>query len=544
MRWLRRPEPWVFAILLGSYAFFWQSRDWNTATRLMLTYAVVDRGTIAINGLQEQSGDRARFRGYYYTDKMPGFSFLATVPYKLAKTVLRLPSHPLNRPGFPYWPADYWTTLGSSGLFTALIGVVLVGLARDLGCGPRQSALVALAYGLGTPAYVYATLSYGHQVASLLLLASFALIWRVEPKYETSRIAFAGFFAAAAAVVELQLGLISAMLGFYLLAQMISGRRRFALLGDFAIGATVPTILLLLYNQLAFGSPFDLAYFHEDAQIFRKVHNAANPLGLRLPALGRLSDLVWGRYRGLLFYAPITLLTLPGWFVLARRRLWGMFVFTVGVGVVMLGVAISYPLWTGGWSTGPRFLLPFLPFAMLPVAALLSIEKRWPTAVAVVLAFAGAVLMLLFVGVGGRIHDQVHDPLIQLVLPHWMGRPLEDWEVSSRFAVNIVSLLLPTQLLRIRTAWQWVQFLPLVLAQAIAVTAMFRLCAPRPLGGKRVRSGRPAPDPARTSRAAATGSAAAGSDPRVNQQQEGRRPDQDTHDPRAEPKGVGPDPRP
>ena len=124
----RRPEVWVFVILLGSYAYFWQSRDWNSASRLMLTYALVDRGTVSIDGLEDQTHDRAKFRGHYYTDKLPGFSLLAAVPYALAKVVLRLPAHPLERPGdgFAYWPADYWVTLGTSGLLTALTGVVLV----------------------------------------------------------------------------------------------------------------------------------------------------------------------------------------------------------------------------------------------------------------------------------------------------------------------------------------------------------------------------------------------------------------------------------
>ncbi len=36
---LKRPATWVFLTLIGSYGFFWHSRDWNTASRLMLTYA-------------------------------------------------------------------------------------------------------------------------------------------------------------------------------------------------------------------------------------------------------------------------------------------------------------------------------------------------------------------------------------------------------------------------------------------------------------------------------------------------------------------------
>ena len=58
--WRRRPEVWVFLVLLGSYAYFWQSRDWNCASRLMLTYALVDRGTVAIDGLEDHTHDRAK----------------------------------------------------------------------------------------------------------------------------------------------------------------------------------------------------------------------------------------------------------------------------------------------------------------------------------------------------------------------------------------------------------------------------------------------------------------------------------------------------
>ena len=80
VRLLRRPEPWVFAILLASYAYFWHGRDWNSASRLMLTYALVDRGTIRIDGTEDQTHDIALREGHYYTDKTPGFSLLAPCP--------------------------------------------------------------------------------------------------------------------------------------------------------------------------------------------------------------------------------------------------------------------------------------------------------------------------------------------------------------------------------------------------------------------------------------------------------------------------------
>src|ERR1700710_2957325 len=113
------------------------------------------------------------------------------------------PTTPSIGPASPTGRAITWSTLGPAGLLSALSGVILVGLARDLGCGPRRSALVGLAYGLATPAFAYATLAYGHQVAAFALLTSFALLWRGGPRPRL-RAAVAGFLASFAAVVEIQ----------------------------------------------------------------------------------------------------------------------------------------------------------------------------------------------------------------------------------------------------------------------------------------------------------------------------------------------------
>lgn len=486
MRLLRRPEPWVFAILFATYAFFWQARDWNGASRLMLTYAIVDRGTISLDGLERQTGDKAYFRGHYYTDKLPGFSLLAAGPYALAKAALGLPDHPLKRDGFAYWPADYGVTLATSGLLTALTAVLLVGLACDLGCGPGRSALVGLAYGLATPAYAYATMAYGHQATAFALLASFALLWRAGPSRDSARVLASGFLASYASVVELQVGPVSAILGLYLLAQVVGRRRRPSAIGAFAVGAVVPALILLGYNQLAFGSPWDMGYFHHATGIFSRVHSSRNPLGLGSPRWDRAVALLWGGHRGLLFYAPVVVLALPGWLVLIRRRLWGVATVSAGVVLAVFLVNLSYPEWTGGFSTGPRLLVPMLPFAMLPVSAWLASGGRPALWATVALALAGGVLMLLFVGIGAGVPPGYGDPLRQAVWPHWRGDPLppfaDQWPYGRRFARNAVAWCWPTAIRRLPDRWLWVQFLPLGLAQAATIAAMGRA-----IGAKEIR---------------------------------------------------------
>ncbi len=209
-----------------------------------------------------------------------------------------------TRPRSSTGASDYWITLGTSGVLTAWTAALLVILARDLGCSPWPAALIGLSYGLSTPAYVYATLAYGHQASAFALLSSFLLLWRKEPRREALRIFLAGFLAAYASVIELQMAPVSAILACYLMAQWVQGIRRFDRLWIFALGALLPTLLLLGYNQAAFHTPWDLGYLHHATKEFADVHNRDNPLGLMSPDWSKLGPLLWSRYRGLFVFAP------------------------------------------------------------------------------------------------------------------------------------------------------------------------------------------------------------------------------------------------
>ncbi len=147
---------------------------------------------------EEQTRDIARYQDHWYTDKTPGFSVAAIPPYWLAKTPGRLPDHPLDRAGFAHWPADYWVTLGTSGLATALTAAILASLARRLGCAPRAPRVSAWLTGWRRPRRSTPTLAYGHQLAAFGLFAAFGLL-AVEGRRVRLRAALAGFLAATRA---------------------------------------------------------------------------------------------------------------------------------------------------------------------------------------------------------------------------------------------------------------------------------------------------------------------------------------------------------
>lgn len=482
---------WVFAILLGSYAFFWHSRDWNTASRLMLTYALADRGTIRLDGLERQTNDRSYFRGHSYSDKGPGYSLLALVPYLAVKSAFGLPDHPLGVPGLTHWPADYAVTLATSGLLTALSGVLLTLLSARLGCGPRRAALVGLAYGLATPAYVYATLAYGHQASSACLLASFASLWdggRGETRRPGWRSFGAGLLASYAATIELSVGPVAAILGVYLLAKVLRRDWPAATVLAFGLGALVPALILLGYNALAFGSPLSLGYAYHVTPRFHAIHGRGNALGLGSPRWELAGPLLVGRYRGLLYYAPIVALAPVGWCAMAATRRWSVLFVTGAIGLAVFLVNLSYPEWTGGWSTGPRLLVPMLPFAMLAVAAALGWFGRWATLLALGLALTGGVVVGMFQAIGGRVPESLGehvlaDPFAEVVLPLWRGDPLPAWRelTDGRFGRNALNLARPG-LVDDRVTppdRQWLQFVPLLAAQAAGAALMLATLRPR-----------------------------------------------------------------
>lgn len=502
----------VFLVLLFSYAYFWHDRDWNTASRLMLTYAIVDRGTVVMDGLDDHSRDFAYWNGKYYCDKTPGFSFLAIVPYAIDRYEFGAPPHPLGRrgPELPHWPADYWTTLGVSGLLTAATGVLLARWARDLGCSPRRAVLVALGYGLGTPAFVYATLAYGHQAAAFSLLAAFRLLWKSdrkasvegrsnEPKsrlnsadakasdqsYASTRTnrsiairsSLAGFCAALAATIELQVGPVAALLGFYLITQvLIRSKPKFAV-AAFAAGALIPTAAFLAYNAVAFGDPFDLGYFHLKTARYAKIHSHENPLGLVAPRIEVVRELLIGSKRGLFWYAPILLLASPGWVALVLRRFGSVAIVSTLASVAIFLANAGYPEWSGGWTTGPRLLAPLIPFAMMGVAGLLALDYRGIDAVAIALAATGGIVVLLFQGVGARIPDAIDDPLFRAVAPIWRGSRLPPWRGGDRFARTAFSVLFPRTEASLSSRFASARFVPLVAIQAVLIAVLVALSA-------------------------------------------------------------------
>ncbi len=188
----------------------------------MLTYSLVDRGTVCLDGLRSRRA-------------ISPSSKVGTIPTNCPATHCLLPClmgwrrrccdstpQPRNVEGLAYWPADYWTTWGPRDFLSALTGVLLTVLARDLGCGPRRCLLIGLAYEVDNPRVCLCN-DEPRPPGDRIFLASPHLRCsgvRSGPDRRGGPF-LRGVLAAYAAVIELQVGPVSAILGFYLLALVL-----------------------------------------------------------------------------------------------------------------------------------------------------------------------------------------------------------------------------------------------------------------------------------------------------------------------------------
>ena len=99
-------------------------------------------------------------------------------------------------------------------------------------------------------------------------------------------------------------------------------------------------------------------------------------------------ELLFGGYRGLLPYAPVLVLVPFGLIVMHRNASNRPTVnVIIAVALTLLLVNAGYYYWHGGFSTGPRHLIPMLPILGLALAFALPAGRWWRTAAMALLAW-------------------------------------------------------------------------------------------------------------------------------------------------------------
>jgi hypothetical protein len=357
----RRRLALAAVLLLGlGYATIIQSFSWNQTSHYDLIRAL-NQDQTTIDAYQVNTGDKALYRGHYYSARAPGLALYSLPFYDTLNAVNA--SHWAN--GSPAQRGDdeiVWLI----GLFANVLpGMVLALLVYRLAdrFEPGYGAFAAIAFGLGTLALPLSTLLFSHIFTACLAFAAFAVMVRErDGPPRPALLAVAGLFAGYAMTSEYPVAFAAAVLGVYLLSRRDTLYPLGVLTraGAYVAGIVVGLIPLLLYNHYAFHSWTHLAYSDVPRQ-------QAGFFGIGAPSLRVLATLLFDS-RGLLTLTPVLVMGAVGTVMLYRRGRRAEALTIAAICACYVIYNSGYYLPFGGGFMQPRFLTTMVPFLAVPLA--------------------------------------------------------------------------------------------------------------------------------------------------------------------------------
>ncbi len=298
------------------------------------------------------------------TSAVPGRDGRRYAKYGIGQSLAAIPLFWLGNLGDsaaatrPAWPTGWLARLAVS-MFNPLM--LFVGawlfllLGRAMGFKPATTRWLAAGLLFTTMAWPYVKTFYPQPaVMSLLLLVVYAAVQWNRTRGRKWLLLLGGglfgiiLFRASALIV---LPVICAYLFF-----TTPPRQHRAWGIAVALSAFSAIALTLVYNWLRFGNMLDTGY---------------REVAWTTPFLLGLYGLLFSPGKGIIFYAPLILPGTAALFPFAKKHRAETLLFG-GLWAAFLLFYSPYNFWTGGFNWGPRFLLPLLPFAILPAGTLME----------------------------------------------------------------------------------------------------------------------------------------------------------------------------
>lgn len=409
----------LFVFFFFSFSFFYQAGQDNENARLDQARTLVENGEFRINRYSFNTADVVEFEGGVYPNKAPGGTFLIVPHYWLFSTALSfLPVSPATAEHLVCWLIN----LTSLGLLSALLcAAMFVVLRRMLG-RDADALFITLAYGLGTIAFPFSTILFSHQITAALLFLAFAGLYLNKDELSSgaavnrlgAKLGFVGFLLGYAMTCEYPAAIAAAPIGLY---GLWLARCRGKSLVWFIVGGLLGLSFIAIYNLLVFGKLFFVTYslYAGPKAAFREHQQGF--MGVAMPRLQTLLEITFRSQRGLFYCNPWLVGVIPGLFLPIFRKyrtldvavsifiVVGFFAFNAAFapGIVYSG---------GGASTGPRHIIPMLPFAAILAARLTDFS--FFRKVLYPLAFISVPVMLMSAATEPRVPYEYTNPVKDL----------------------------------------------------------------------------------------------------------------------------------
>lgn len=277
------------------------------------------------------------------------------------------------------WLAKLWPGIGLvqtalllNPILTAWTGALIFRMCRRLGWTHSTAIVTALLYGLATLAWPYSQTFFSDPVSAWGLFAAFYCLFAFSQTQRKSYL-FLGGVVWGIAYLSRTVNLLT--LPVYLaVLPLIVRRFEFSNLramaqhywretASFMIPVASAGLLSLWWNWARYGNVFESGYLDQES--------------FSGDWLFGIFGLLVGPARGLIWYSPILLLGVIGavWFWRHQRTL---LVWMIALVAIYVLTYAKWFMWHGGFSWGPRFLVPTVPFLALMIGPVIAwlVEPR------------------------------------------------------------------------------------------------------------------------------------------------------------------------
>jgi hypothetical protein len=280
------------------------------------------------------------------------FSYVLAPHNPTFRIIPESPSMLLSDPSYVYLSI-------TNCLITALTAVALFNIAIRFKFPRKVAIWMTLVFGLMSPAFAYQKQDFAQPLAALLITLTILLYLDIydpdnkQKKYLTLTLASLCLGLLLLTRTEAQLIVVPLFVGFSLVKVWHSSWREKVFTGmALLIPLTLCVALRGEINYLKTGLFFGVQGY------------ALTSFGDIRAIVAAFLGLLVSPGRGLLIFFPLALFAPVGAYrMFEPQRLWcGMF---VGLIVLHLAMFSIWPIWWGGLSWGPRFLVPILPLVTL-----------------------------------------------------------------------------------------------------------------------------------------------------------------------------------
>ncbi len=408
---IKSPYTILFLLLLSISSYFHHPILFsNESCRYYLIMSVVDHHKLSVEDISTDKDDDLSFNNdHYYSAKAIGVPLLGVPVYWFIRNYTPLaetnPFSALN----VYAVRFFVTTLP----FT-MLGIIMFNFVRRMGVDKGKSLCMVLSYSLGSIALNHAMIFSGHQTAASFCFFSFSLIFWLKVKTkscEPSSVLYpmlAGLLAGIGALSDYTAMYIVLLLVFYIFSTSMPLQYKIF----FILGGLPCLILLALYNFYCFGSIFSFSYSHLTNEVFMD-GASKGLLGISLPKLNVFCSILFSPSRGLFFIMPIFLYSIFGLLKMLKNKLFvpeAILIILIFFGCLFINS--GFYGWHAGWTYGPRYLVPLLPFLAIPMA-FAPLRSIW----FLLLFFLSIFQVLLSAAVFFHVPPEFANPLLEVIIP-------------------------------------------------------------------------------------------------------------------------------